>query len=87
MPDWRCLALPLADSRKRFFVPLWVFCLGMIQPTCFYSMLTLPLRSVDGSVETSHFRICRESRKGLLSRERKYLWEKWFESFGPANYV
>lgn len=25
VPEWRCIALPLADKRKRFFVPLWVF--------------------------------------------------------------
>ena len=29
VPDWRCLTFPVPVSRNRFFVPLWVFCLGM----------------------------------------------------------
>ena len=32
VPAWRCLARPLAVRRKRFFVPLCVFCFGMILP-------------------------------------------------------
>lgn len=27
VPAWRCMALPVADKRKRFFVALWVFIL------------------------------------------------------------
>jgi hypothetical protein len=30
VPDWRCLACPLAVSRNRFLVPLCVFCFGMV---------------------------------------------------------
>jgi hypothetical protein len=30
VPALRCLTFPLAVSRNRFFVPLWVFILGMI---------------------------------------------------------
>lgn len=30
VPAWRCFAWPLAVKRKRFFVPLCVFCFGMI---------------------------------------------------------
>ena len=30
VPAPRCMALPVADSLKRFLVPLWVFILGMI---------------------------------------------------------
>lgn len=29
VPHWRCFALPLAVRRNRFFVPLWVFILGI----------------------------------------------------------
>ena len=29
VPACRCMALPLADRRKRFLVPLWVFILGI----------------------------------------------------------
>lgn len=29
VPLWRCLTFPLLLRRKRFFVPLWVFCLGI----------------------------------------------------------
>lgn len=32
VPEQRCLAFPLAVKRNRFFVPLWVFILGMISP-------------------------------------------------------
>lgn len=32
VPAERCFALPEAVRRKRFFVPLWVFCLGMAGP-------------------------------------------------------
>ena len=30
VPACRCFALPVAVNRKRFFVPLRVFCFGMI---------------------------------------------------------
>ena len=30
VPALRCFTFPLAVRRKRFFVPLWVFILGMI---------------------------------------------------------
>src|SRR5438477_6861345 len=30
VPAERCLTLPLAVNRKRFLVPLWVFCLGIV---------------------------------------------------------
>ena len=30
VPDLRCRAWPLAVRRNRFFVPLWVFCLGIV---------------------------------------------------------
>ncbi len=33
VPDWRCLALPLAVSRKRFLVDLCVFCFGIVAIT------------------------------------------------------
>src|SRR3954462_14987206 len=29
VPTERCFTLPLAVRRNRFFVPLWVFCLGI----------------------------------------------------------
>jgi hypothetical protein len=29
VPAERCLILPLAETRNRFFVPLCVFCFGM----------------------------------------------------------
>jgi hypothetical protein len=32
VPAERCFALPLAVSRNRFLVPLWVFCLGISLP-------------------------------------------------------
>ena len=33
VPAERCFALPLAVKRNRFFVPLCVFCFGMIHST------------------------------------------------------
>ena len=41
VPAARCLALPLADRRKRFLVPLCVFCLGI--GLCFSILLLLKL--------------------------------------------
>ncbi len=35
VPALRCLTLPLAVRRKRFLVPLWVFCFGMIGGTLY----------------------------------------------------
>jgi len=32
VPELRCIALPLADKRNRFLVPLCVFCFGIELP-------------------------------------------------------
>ena len=32
VPALRCMALPVADKRNRFFVPLWVFIFGIASP-------------------------------------------------------
>jgi hypothetical protein len=49
VPAGRCLILPLAERRNRFFVPLCVFCLGMAETQC---------------VRIQHFTGFRETRIG-----------------------
>ena len=44
VPALRCLTFPLAVRRKRFFVPLWVFILGMIG---YHSSICLVRRRVN----------------------------------------
>ncbi len=58
VPAWRCFALPLADKRNRFLVPLWVFCFGM------EGFFPLARRWV---LQTGHSRCTSQDRKGGLA--------------------
>src|SRR5258706_14976141 len=63
VPAQRCLTLPVAVRRKRFLVPLWVFCLGM-------TFTWLTDRGIVGESETSHYREgAAETKEGALARE------------------
>ena len=69
VPAWRCLALPVAVSRNRFFVPLWVFCFGMVF-LYVYGRRKIGKRAILGSAlraEKGELRISRElTGKGVF---------------------
>ncbi len=57
VPLLRCIALPLAESRKRFLVPLWVLILLLPLPL----LITLADRNFGKSISVGCLRTAKDS--------------------------
>lgn len=68
VPAWRCLALPVAVKRNRFFVPLCVFCFGIV--SSHNRSAQKPGGPLAGQMEASHY--------SYVSIGRNLTWADFF---------